>query len=163
MKTIKLLLAGLLLFLAASINIASAQSQVSNDSIYGLEASVTNNIMNLSFYTTYDMKKLKSIFLATYDGSATDWSTSSYWGGLNAEYNNGSFFSHDFAEITVDSVSEDVHKINIKNTVLRDFYKNKTFKFRLFVRGDGYAPPSEALLAAGNKGRSNLLTFYPPR
>lgn len=159
MEKIKELVTGLLLFLAASVNIASAQSQISNDSIYGLEASITNNVMNLSFYTTYDMANLTIISMSTYDGSTTDWNSSSYWGGFGAEYDEGYFDSPNFGEITVDSLNEGVHKINVKNILMSDFYKNKTFRIMLFVEGYGYAPPLKALPAVGTLGYANFLTL----
>lgn len=160
MKTIKIFATAFLLFLAASVNLVSAQEINTTDSIYRLEASVVNNVMNLSFYTTYDMANLTIISMSTYDGSTSDWGSSSYWDGFGAEYYKGAFDSPNFGEITIDSVSEGVHKIIINNIVLSDFYKNKTCKIRLFVEGYSYAPLFEVLPAVGIRGYTNSLTTF---
>ncbi|MDR1729045.1 MAG: hypothetical protein LBR52_00055 [Prevotellaceae bacterium] len=161
MKTTKILAAVLGLFLATSVNIVSAQNEnmERNDSIYGLELSIEDNIMNLSFYSTYNMEELKGIGVQIYDGTSNDWEVSSYWGGLVAEYNNGSFFTKEFGEISIEAINENLHKININNTLLNDFFNGKPLKFRCSITGEGYAPPASNL-REGIIGRSNILTFF---
>ena len=149
MKKIKLLVASLLLFLAAGS--ISAQ----NDSIYGLEASNEDNIMNLSFYSTYETNDLEYIVIRFYDSSNTELGN-----GVWIQRVYGGFPSK-FGTVSLENISENITKINISNAELFTYLQN-TLKIELYIMGEGYVPSNilPHQIGTASVGQSNVLTFY---
>ena len=158
MKKVKILITTVVLFLAANVSVASAQ----NDSIYGLEVSIVDNVLNFSFNSTYDLNNLRSVVVSYYKGSTEDWNLSSFWGSDVIEYNNNVLSSY-FGEGSIDIIDENIYKINISNCILDNFLRDKSYRLRIYIRGVGYTPPSNSLniqTLSSSIGESNMLTFF---
>ena len=142
----------ILLLAICSISITSfAQNESSrNDSIYGLEVSIYDNVVNLSFYSTCDVDSILNISVGSYDGTTEDWNVSSYWGMIfGTEWLNPYYPGN----INIEHVNENVIKIIISDIELNEFYRDK--KYRLFVNiryGSSFMTAKD----------SNTLYYYPP-
>lgn len=126
----------LIVFIASFFTIEMICAQ--NDSIYGLKASVKDNMLNLSFYSTYDMNDLTGLFFDFYDGKTQDTNARSFWHAYNFEYRNNIFYSKDFDSnvIHIESISEKLYKINITNMRLNEFFKNKSYRLYVYLQSE---------------------------
>ncbi|MDR1678351.1 MAG: hypothetical protein LBR81_01045 [Prevotellaceae bacterium] len=163
MKTIKVLATSIMLFVTASVNFVAAQSEVENDSIYGVkDVSISNEgVLSFKFYSTYKMKDLQKIHLDFYDkvtedslGSAeldcvtsNDYTHIYYLGGQGGQYNTDA----------VNGIAE----IELEINLLWEFSEliGKPLIMKLHLEGEGYTPPSNGI-RAGIIGQSNVLTFF---
>ena len=134
MKKVKFLTMSVMLFLAASVNVVSAQNIEASGEIYGLKMSIEDNIMNVSFYSTCDDVEdyLRwdgwQFSVATYDGTSPNWNASAFWGSLTWGGDFG-----DSEELSVNLISEGLYKVNITNVVLHEFYRDKFIKFKVHI------------------------------
>lgn len=162
MKTMRILAMVLGIFLTVSVNVALAQDESRNDSIYGLEVSKEN--MNITFYSTYDMNNATRIFIFSYDKTTNTRLFADYFSRKDS-------VSFEIASIGVvlfyEKTTEDIYKINkspndfsmlgFLNYIL--IPEDKPTKIELYIEGEGFAPPSDNL-RSGIVGRSNVLTFF---
>jgi hypothetical protein len=152
MKIIKTLIVVSVLFLTAGINVASAQDEARNDSIYGLEVSIKNEEeeVNISFYSTYNIEDLEVLWLNYYDEKTDKLLLGDYTYCING------FFMVTMGNVRKENISEGVYKIN-RSSYLHPILQSKSLKIEVYLEGYGYTPPS---LRTGTIGRSNVLTFY---
>ena len=164
MKTTKILAAVLGLFLMTNVNVALAQEETErNDSIYGLEVSIENNLLNLSFYSTYSKLDLQRIVINVFDketneqlGGGRDIEV--YYEYLGEPYYMDSLWlspRYGDGEAYIRNVDENTSKIEISNRNLDNDMKNRPLKIELCIEGEGYVPPT-----LRSTGRSNVLTFF---
>ena len=151
MKTIKILAAVLGLFLMGNVNALLAQETERNDSIYGLEVSIVDNIMDLSFYSTYDKNDLQEIYINFYNKNTEEhlgdeikiWSF-----GLDSfmfapRYVNGKAY--------ILNEEEDIYRMDINNVNLIN---------NIFMLDDNINElKMELYIVQTSSIRSNVLTF----
>ncbi len=171
MKTIKVLATGLMLFLAAGVNVVSAQEINTNGSIYDLQASYSTDgkYMNLSFYSTYDMNEITGMFIHFYQGNPQDnWSPDypNGRGGVLFSCNDGIFDSTQkevFGEVSVEQIQGNIYKISNKIPLgqVVVLSSNETFKCRLYLEGThNPALLGNPSLRLSSTWQSNILTFF---
>jgi hypothetical protein len=157
MKTIKILAVLLGFLLMANSNVALAQDENTQrqDSIYGLEVSRENG--TISFYSTYDMNKAKTIHVSTFD-EEDQLLQDFVWFREESDRTSISFdFILGRIPCICEQTEEGVYLVNIlDNPLLKSI--NIT-KIELYVEGEGFVPPSYSLRTE-NIGRSNVLTFF---
>jgi hypothetical protein len=151
MKKNKILIASVVLFLVASVNMASAQ----NDSIYGLEVSKENK--TISFYSTYDMTNAKQICTFSYDGASDNllWRSTSYRNRY--DLNSISFYEGSWIWVC-EKITEDIYKVNVQSADLMRYLipEDKPTRIELWIEGEGFISPTPGSAIGG----SNVLIFY---
>ena len=158
MKKNKVLTISSLLFLA--IGSISAQ----NDSIYGLNASINDNILDFHFYFTYNRNDLKSVHLNFYDQE------SSYHLGRIVIYHiyfpttkqDTFLIEGGHGNGYVQEIEQEKHKMNINNMNLNEFnidsfhdLEKRKIKMELSVQWQNNVSSSTI-----NIENSNVLVFY---
>ncbi len=108
-------------------------AQAQNDSIYGLEIEKHDRIINLSFYSTYNIDNLTSIDFVFYDNT-----TGQKIGTKPVYYRQGDLFSK-FGEATITPVSANVHRITLTNGNL---YTDANQRMVVYLQGYDYESPS---------------------
>ena len=88
------------------------KAQTQNDSIYGLVVEKHDHIINLSFYSTYDVTNLESIDFVFYDTA-----TGREIGTKPVYYRQGDLYSK-FGEVAITPVSANVYRITLTNGAL---------------------------------------------
>ena len=155
MKKVKVLVVSLLLFLTAG----SIYAQ--NDSIYGLEASIEDYVLNLSFHSTYNMSDLETVIINFYDKNSNE-----HIGTTTIYYIDGNFYSK-FGEAFSEKLDNST-KISVVNGDLYHYYGgdesylSRQFKIELYIEGEGYSTVvyGAPKIKTQSIGRSNVLTYY---
>jgi hypothetical protein len=162
MKTMKILTVVLGLFLTANVNVILAQDAERNDSICGLDVSINNNIMNLSFYSTYNKLSLQHVVVNVFDKETNEQLGGEiyvYYEYLGEPfYMDSLWFSPRYGDgkAYIRNVDEKIFKIEIDNRSLDSDIKDRSLKIELYIEGEGYIPPTRLR----SVGRSNMLTFF---
>ena len=175
MKTIKILVAVLGLFLTANVNVVFAQDIEinTNDSIYGLEASYIEDgkYISLSFYSTYDMNeitRMDAFFFQAYPSD--DWSLTfpNSRGGTIHRCNEGIFDNSQkdiLGEVNVEQIEKNVYKISNKipmeNPQMVVLFSMEAFKCQVYLEGEYHSDNSENIgTRSSSIWRSNTLIFF---
>jgi len=164
MKKIKVLVASVMLFLAASVNVASAQEYEINtqDSIYGLEVgTITNGVItDLSFYSTYNRNEIFTLHIVFYDGLQKIES-------MGYDCWEGNFPPH---YVNVIDINEHIYTINIQNLDIfgqfwylpqgeKEKLKNIS-EAKVYFTGHYLPENSSMSIQTSSAWQSNILTFY---
>lgn len=156
MKTMKVLTTAFLLFLSASINLVSAQT----DSIYNMEVSKTNG--TISFYSTYDMNNAQKIYVSSYDKEGVYLSYSVFYRNeLNLDSITFDIQITDFTWVCK-KTTETIYKVSLSNDLFLSYLQleEDSVKIELYIEGEGFVPPADSLRSATTVGQSNVLIFY---
>ncbi len=157
MKTMKILVAAVGLFLTVNTSVVLAQEDTErNDSIYGLEASIDNGFLNLSFYSTYGIEDIRCIKFNFYYGENAEdvWEMESQ-SVIDAQNPTEIVFTNRFGIVSYENI-DGIFKININNADLSGI---SVKKMELYLTGDkgSFLPLPDKLPWIS---KSNLLTFF---
>ena len=143
-------------------NVVKAQDA----SIYGLEVSIENNMMDLNFYSTYDKYKLYNIHIDIFDKDTGE----PLGEKIRIEYDYDIVFQKDTfiffprfgdGRAFIEEIENDVYYIKIDERSVDNDARNKPLKIELYLEGVDFEPPSNTEMAIfSSLGRSNVLTFY---
>lgn len=176
MKNLKVLMAGLMLCLVVSVNVASAQEYEinTNGEIYGLEVLVGKKLTNphigidcvkLSFYSTYSKNEINSMQVDFYKGSIDDgWTGNLQAGSVNYEYVDNVFING-YGIVTVEDINDNIYKITIDECIINSVGLDPRlkFKFRIYLKGEYLSGSSDMSIQSSSSWQSNVLTFdYDP-
>jgi hypothetical protein len=111
------------------------KAQAQNDSIYGLEIEKHNQVINLSFYSTYNIDNLASIDFVFYDAA-----TGQEIGAKPVYYRQGVLYSK-FGEVAITPVSANVYRITLTNGKLYTHTETNQ-QMEVYLQGYAYGAPS---------------------